>query len=133
MRYFAALAAVLALALSAGCATRAQQLDAAWSAYHPGQVHFAGDPRSIGLRIVQDSAMADCIMRRESGYNPRAVSPTNDRGLWQINGVHAANFQRVTGAPYLPGVFDPTLNSIYARWLLDREGWRPWTTRAACS
>jgi len=34
--------------------------------------------------------MAASIAMAESGGNPSAISPTNDYGLWQINGSHGA-------------------------------------------
>lgn len=69
-------------------------------------------------------AIAHC----ESGYNPRATSPTNDYGLFQINTVHQAEFTRVTGQPWSQ-VFDVYWNTVYAKHLYDASGWRPW----ACS
>lgn len=58
--------------------------------------------------------------------NPRAVSPTNDHGLFQINIVHRGQFEAVTGAPW-SSVYDAELNTIYARHLYAQQGWGPWT------
>jgi hypothetical protein len=37
---------------------------------------------------------AYCVVGRESGWNPRAVSRTNDHGLFQLNIIHASYFTR---------------------------------------
>ena len=37
-----------------------------------------------------EAVMAASIAMAESGGNPNAISPTNDYGLWQINGSHGA-------------------------------------------
>jgi hypothetical protein len=37
---------------------------------------------------------AYCVVGRESGWNPRAVSRTNDHGLFQLNIIHAGYFTR---------------------------------------
>lgn len=79
------------------------------------QRHF-GDAAPAAIRIAQ------C----ESGMNPNAVSPTNDHGLFQINIVHRGQFEAVTGAPW-SSVYDPELNTIYARHLYAQQGWGPWT------
>lgn len=78
------------------------------------QRHF-GSASSAAIRIAQ------C----ESGMNPRAVSSTNDHGLFQINIVHRGQFEAVTGAPW-SSVYDPELNTIYARHLYGQQGWGPW-------
>jgi hypothetical protein len=77
-------------------------------------------------------ATAHCIIRHESGGNPSAVSRTNDHGLFQINGVHARNFQTVTGKPFYPYVYKEAYNGKYAAWLWRQQGWRPWTTHSRC-
>ena len=66
------------------------------------------------------------IIQCESNWNPNAVSPTNDHGLFQINAVHASNFTAVTGASWSQ-VYDPELNTIYAKYLYDQSGWGPWS------
>lgn len=62
----------------------------------------------------------------ESRLDPGAVSPTNDHGLFQINAVHRGQFEAVTGAPW-SSVYDPELNTTYARYLYGQQGWGPWT------
>lgn len=70
------------------------------------------------------------IVQCESNGNPGAVSPTNDHGLFQINIVHRDQFAAVTGHPW-SAVYDPEINTRYAKWLYDQQGWRPWTCRKA--
>ena len=65
-----------------------------------------------------EAVMAAEIAMAESGGNPEAVSPTDDFGLWQINGSHGA---------------EATLNPLgNARAAVDISGngsnWGPWTT-----
>lgn len=63
----------------------------------------------------------------ESTLDPGAVSPGGaNLGLFQINRVHRADFEQVTGQPW-SSVFDPFWNTVYARHLYDGQGWRPWT------
>jgi LysM repeat protein len=65
-----------------------------------------------------EAVMAAEIAMAESGGNPNAISPTNDFGLWQINGSHGAQ-----------ATLDPLGN---ARAAVDISGdgsdWNPWTT-----
>ena len=79
------------------------------------QRHF-GSAAPAAIRIAQ------C----ESSMNPNARSATNDHGLFQINIVHRGQFEAVTGAPW-SSVYDPELNTIYARYLYGQQGWGPWT------
>lgn len=77
----------------------------------------------------QAQKIVDC----ETGgtWNPGAVSPTNDHGLFQINKkYHYSNFTRVTGQPWHK-VYEPFWNATYAKWLYDNQGWQPWTCRKA--
>lgn len=87
----------------------------------------AGSLEAIIQRHFGDAAPAAIrIARCESGMNPNAVSPTNDHGLFQINIVHRGQFEAVTGAPW-SSVYDPELNTIYARHVYAQQGWSPWT------
>lgn len=94
----------------------------------------ACSPTDKGVRHFPSSqhANAKCIVKHESGGDPNARSITNDHGLFQINAVHAADFRRVTGKSFYNGVYDPSANGQYARWLWNKQGWRPWTTRKKC-
>jgi LysM repeat protein len=62
--------------------------------------------------------MAAEIARAESGGNPNAISPTDDFGLWQING---SNGSLATLNPY---------QNARSAIILSNDGinWNPWTT-----
>ena len=73
------------------------------------------------------------VLLCESQGNPNAVSRTNDHGLLQLHAGSAgfpggwqAEFERVTGAPFFNGVYDPNLNVMFGAWLHARSGWSPW-------
>ncbi len=69
------------------------------------------------------------VARCESTLNPRAVSPGGgNHGLFQINNVHRTSFTQVTGQPWSE-VYDPHWNSVFAKYLYDTQGWRPWTCK----
>ena len=52
-------------------------------------------------------------------------------GLFQINTVHRADFEALTGQPWA-NVLDPYLNATYANHLYDQSGgWGPWACRWA--
>jgi hypothetical protein len=62
--------------------------------------------------------MAAEIAMAESGGNPNAISPTDDFGLWQINGSHGSL-----------ATLDPLQNAKSAIILsADGTNWGPWTT-----
>jgi LysM repeat protein len=65
-----------------------------------------------------DALMAAEIAKAESGGNPNAISPTNDFGLWQING---SNGSLATLNPFQNAKSAITLSS-------DGTNWGPWTT-----
>lgn len=64
------------------------------------------------------------IAQRESGFNPRAVSPTADFGVMQINCPSHAS--KVGGD--CTRFFDLETNLRVAKMIYDASGWRPWTT-----
>jgi hypothetical protein len=79
----------------------------------------------FGEHAGEATRVAQC----ESGMNPGAVSPGGgNHGLFQINNVHRASFERVTGQPW-PAVYSAYFNAEFARWLYDQQGWRPWSCR----
>lgn len=81
--------------------------------------HFPG--------AVGDQAMR--VARCESGLDPRAVSPTDDHGLFQLHATaHRARFPAVTGQSWSE-VYDAETNTTYARWLYDQSGWTPWACK----
>ncbi len=66
-----------------------------------------------------------CIAWFESRNNPWAVSPTNDRGIFQINGVHRAKY---VGRD----IFDLTVNAEVAWQVYQSAGFRAWTVHGRC-
>jgi soluble lytic murein transglycosylase-like protein len=70
-----------------------------------------------------DRARVLCLMGYESGGNPNALSPTQDYGLMQI---HAPIWAPTFGVSY-SDLFDPRLNLMLARRILDRQGWTAWS------
>jgi LysM repeat protein len=64
------------------------------------------------------AVMAADIAMAESGGNPNAISPTNDYGLWQINGSHGSL-----------ATLNPQANARSAV-IVSSNGtnWNPWTT-----
>ena len=83
------------------------------------------------FRPYGQETVARCIIQHESAGNPRAVSPTHDYGMFQINRVHRADFERYTGRDW-SAIFDPNMNGLYARKLWREQGWRPWSTHRRC-
>ena len=66
---------------------------------------------------------AACIVSHESGGNPRAISPTDDFGLFQVNGSWG------------PGMasLNPVANAEAAVKISDNgRSWAPWTTAPDC-
>lgn len=112
----------LAAAIEADEARQAEERRAAAAATAPAGSLEAIIQRHFGSAAPTAMRIAEC----ESGMNPRAVSATDDHGLFQINAVHRGQFEAVTGAPW-SSVYDPELNTIYARHLYAQQGWGPWT------
>lgn len=104
---FARLAGATALVVGLGACTPEWYIDSIFGAQ-------AGAARSV----------AWC----ESTMNPAAVSPGGgNHGLFQINNVHRASFEQVTGQPWSMR-YDAYQNTFFAKWLYDQSGgWRPWT------
>lgn len=77
--------------------------------------------RRVGF---SNPGLAAAVAMAESGGNTRAISPTNDYGLWQINRQYHPQYFQSPGA-----IFDPLYN---ARAALAISGggrnWQPWTT-----
>ena len=112
----------LAAAIEADEARKAEERRAADAASAPAGSLEAVIQRHFGSAAPAAIRIAKC----ESGMNPNAVSPTNDHGLFQINIVHRGQFEAVTGAPW-SSVYDPELNTTYARHLYAQQGWGPWS------
>lgn len=79
-------------------------------------------------------AKARCIIQRESGGNPTAISPTQDYGLFQINrAAHKTTFERRYNRRFETYALTVEYNARYARYLYDVAGWSPWNGgRYAC-
>lgn len=83
------------------------------------QAYIAG---VFGDRAGEATSVAQC----ESSLDPAAVSSGGgNHGLFQINTVHRDTFEEVTGQPW-SAVYNPYFNSLFAKWLYDQQGWRPW-------
>lgn len=93
------------------------------------QPTYSGDYSCTGLEALWDEAggsvsaafIAAEIATAESGGNPNAISPTDDFGLWQINGSHGSL-----------ATLNP-LGNARAAVAISSDGtdWSPWTTYTA--
>lgn len=102
----------------------------AWYSASPRNASYFHLRDEFGTGRLGDQAVR--VAQCESELNPRAVSPTNDHGLLQINAkYHRAQFERVTGAAWSPNVYHASYNAAYAKWLWEQQGWGPWTCRGA--
>lgn len=79
--------------------------------------HSVEQWRSIVAKYPWPVEEAMLTMTRESGGNPRAVSATDDHGLFQIHGG-------LTN--YGPAIYDPETNVQIAYKMYAARGWRPW-------
>lgn len=86
----------------------------------------------IDAIFYDDRATAHRVADCESNYDPGAVSPTGDHGLFQIN---AATWNK-PGHPDPVADFigrnwhrryDPVMNALMANKIQDRYGWRMWS------
>jgi soluble lytic murein transglycosylase-like protein len=73
---------------------------------------------------VLDRALVVAIMRQESAFNPRAVSPSRARGLMQLlastaQDMEPRGFRRDPTQLYDPGL-NMRLGQQYVQWLIDR-------------
>lgn len=90
-----------------------------------------GNPDAGGSARLEAEAVRVAGCETGHTYNPSAVSPTNDHGLFQINRTyHYTSFQQMTGQPWHM-VYDAFWNAVYAKHLYDQKGWQPWTCRWA--
>lgn len=97
--------------------------------------------RKVGLQTFAQAgaspdtlARVDCIMYRESRYqnavSHRNTNGTYDVGLFQLNSIHAARWQAVTGTSYWRNWKNPYLNARVALSLWKDAGLSPW--RGGC-
>ena len=75
---------------------------------------------------------AEKITTCESNMNPDVVNTKNkngsvDRGLWQINSVHAKRFTEMFKIAWEIGAHDLDLSTKYALYLYKHQKWQPWT------
>ena len=105
--------------LAAQVAPHAVQAPHAYGIYSYGELESLW--RSAGGASWAANTAA-CIAEHESGGNPGAISPTDDFGLWQINGSHGAM------ASLNPGV------NVHSAIIISNDGtnWGPWTTAPDC-
>lgn len=106
-----------------------------------GVLGFAGvscTPEQVAQSAISSSFSAsqqDCAMRiakRESNYNPNALSPDwMNIGLFQINHVHATWIRNTYGYEF-KDLFDANKNARVAKGLSDAaksyygDQWQPW-------
>lgn len=76
---------------------------------------------------------ASCIIHYESTGNPTARNGSH-YGILQISVRYwKEKFERFTGKPFFPGVFDPRLSAMFAYHVIYAEGgWQPWEARHRC-
>jgi len=75
--------------------------------------------------------IADQVATCESNYSNLALNDKNkngsqDRGVFQINSVHATQFKQVTGHDYTIFAHDTSDNVKFAKWLWDHSGPSAW-------
>lgn len=79
--------------------------------------------KEIRRLFGKDAPRAYCIVGRESSWQPRAVSRTNDHGLFQLN---APTWARFFGSQWR-FVYDPVQNARMAYVIYRRAGgFSPW-------
>jgi len=76
----------------------------------------------FGPTTSEATTVAHC----ESRLDPNARSAGGgNHGLFQVNSVHRASFEQVTGQSWA-AVYHPYYNAVFAKWLYDQQGWEPW-------
>lgn len=91
---------------------------------------FAEDNRGPDPELFAEIAL------RESGGNPMAfhqnTNGTYDRGLWQINSSHQAEFNKEsgpwTGIPFRTACYTPKLNCAMALAIWRKQGYDAWSS-----
>lgn len=74
----------------------------------------------------EDPETAVRIVSCESGWNPAAVSHTDDHGLFQIHAPIHLGPGGVAAGLSREDLHDPATNVRVARILFDQSGWQPW-------
>ena len=75
----------------------------------------------VRIGFGSEASNAEKIVRCESVWTPRAVSRTDDHGLFQINRRWNSEGWRL-GA----NIYDPVWNTRIARWFWETRGWGDW-------
>lgn len=77
---------------------------------------------AVTIRFGAEAANAKLIVACESQWNPRAVSRTDDHGLFQIN-------RRWNSTAWKRGesIYDPVWNTLQAYRFYQTRGWADWT------
>lgn len=104
---------------------------AAWQRWHDSRDSTSVVEDEISQAFGPAAGSATGVARCESNLDPSAISRGGGNwGLFQINSVHAGDFEDVTGRPW-SDVLDAHWNAVYAKHLYDDQGWRPWACRWA--
>lgn len=78
---------------------------------------------SLFRQYAWNVSVAEAICMAESGGNPYALSQTQDRGLMQINSIHADMVQG-----NLSELYTPATNIAVAWKIYSANGWDAWST-----
>lgn len=100
-----------------------------WYGASPRNSSYFHIRQHFGNGVTGDRAVRIAIC--ESDLNPRAVSPTNDHGVMQLNAPSwRSRFAQVTGHAWDPNVYHASLNVAFAKWLHDETGgFSHWTCK----
>lgn len=93
------------------------------ASYEPGSIQ-----QLICTTFGDACHSAVTVARCESTFHPDAINGPN-RGVFQINQVHADQWAAVTGVDYWSSWMDPAINIAFAHWLYEQSGWGPWSCR----
>lgn len=100
------------------------------------QTSSAGSWKSVALAAGWEEwrwPWVQCIINRESGGKPSAISATHDYGLMQMNRVHLGWLRAAGVITVLTDLLDPYTNLYAARLLFEQNGTGPWrATRGNC-
>lgn len=80
-----------------------------------------------------DANLSLCIVEHESHFDPYAISPTNDYGLWQFH-VFGDGSSLLDDTPFAGGnILDAYTNAEAGAWLLAHGYARRWMTLFLCT
>lgn len=93
--------------------------------YTEGSHPYVDIIASYDWDVSEALEIVDC----ESGFDPTAVSKTNDHGLFQHNGRFGPDRFAIVGYSWSQR-YDPVVNTEVAYWLWSQtRDWRHWTCR----